>query len=347
MEEEIRHNRNAFTAPSTDPLDAALERMESARSAAPDAVDDEVEDVELEVDDDETTRTVTTTDDDFDFDDDDDSTDEANTPEEDTVTRKESKEAPKRKQSQRTPKPGEEDSEGSDEEEDDRPLSRKQRGKLIEELRQTIEAEQQQRQRLEQQLQSQREAEAKLEEEVNRALGTDEDYERATEEGLKGDTTAAEKARIWKANRAFYKKLLAKSTSQAQNEFVNYYWKDVQGLPGVTQEALQNPSLSGILKSMYDAGVSSVTDESTKKIEELTDAVETWKGRYKALKIKAGGTKRSPVSGGGESAGASITDWRKKYTDPKTGLFTDEADAIISRYGFEALKDPSIMKKAR
>jgi hypothetical protein len=349
VEEEVRHNRAAFTAPSVDPLDAALERMSSARSAGNNVQNVDQEDDELDVDEDEATTTVTTADDDSEEDDfvDDDDDVEANTPSDDddeidddsTQVQRDAKPA-------KAPKSGDkkQSRQGSDEE-DDRPLSRKQRGKLIEELRQTLEEEQKERQRLEQSLAAQKEEDAKLEAEVNRALGTDEEFDKAQEDGLSGDTTAAEKARIWKANRAFYKKLLTKSEKQARDEFLQYYWQGVAGLPGVTQQALQAPNLADILKNLYDAGVSSVTDESAKKIEQLTDDVETWKGRYRSLKAKAGGARRSPVSGGGvESPGESTTNWRRKYTDPKTGLFTDEAEAIVSRYGIEALKNPKLIK---
>ncbi len=350
MEEEVRHNRAAFTAPSVDPLDAALKRMESARSAGNSVQNVDVEDDELEVDEDETTATVTTVDDDSEDDDfvDDDDDVVVNTPSDDDdevddssmqVQQKAKTAKPSKTEDKRQTK------QGSDEEEDERPLSRKQRGKLIEELRQTIEDEQRQRQQLEQSLNAQREEDAKLEAEVNRALGTNEEYEAAEDAGLRGDTTAAEKARIWKANRAFYKKLLTKADKQSRQEFLDYYWQGVAGLPGVTQEALQAPNLADILKNLYQAGVASVNDESSKQIQKLTDDVELWKGRYRDLKVKAGSARRSPVSGGGVSSpGESTVDWRRKYTDPKTGLFTDEAEAIVSRYGIEALKNPKLIK---
>lgn len=345
MEDEVRYNRNAFTAPSVDPLDAALERMESARSAGTNVADDD-EDDELDVDVNETTNNTATTDDEPDYDDE-EFTDEANTPDEEEVEQSRSQESQRKAKKSTASKPeaSKDGTAGSDEEEDDRPLSRKQRGKLIEELRQTIEDEQRQRQKLEAELASRKADEEKLNQEINRALGTDEEYEKATEDGLSGDTSAAEKARIWKSNRAFYSKLLKKADAQAREEFTNFYWNGLNGLPGVTQEALTAPKLSDILKNLYDAGVASVQDESTSKIEKLTEEVETWKGRYRSLKAKAGGAKRSPVGGGAESVGVTKSfDWQSKYIDPKTGLFTDEADAIISRYGLAGLKDPKLRK---
>ena len=354
MEEDIRSELSVTTAPSVDPLDLALERLERARSAANNQKP-LVEDDELDVDDDEMTETGTTSDDEpeDEFEDDDELV-VANTPDSDDADdddtlqesqkKVESKKKPSKPEAQKKTQQGSDD----DDDEDDAPkLSRKQRGKLIAELRQTLEDEQRQRAELEKQLAAQKEDDEKLNKEIDRALGTQEEYERAVEDGLAGDTTAGEKARIWKANREFYKKLLTRADKEARQEFMNYYWKDVQGLPGITQQVLQASTLSEILKNVYDAAVNSVGDDSNKKIEALQEELTTLKGQYRALKAKSGGTtKRSPMGGGGDQSGAETTstDWRKKYIDPKTGLFTDEADALIARYGVEVLTNPKLIK---
>lgn len=338
-------DRDEAAAPSDD-LDAAIAaasaRIDAARSASVD--DDDAEDDELDVDDDEATDTGSTADDNPDDEDDnDDEEDEANTPssrsDDSSKTRQESQQKSKGAEKPNTLV--------TDDDEDDAPrLSRKQRGKLIEELRQEIEDKERERQRLAESLQAQREEDERLEKEVNRALGTDEELEKALEEGLSGNTTAAEKAKIWKSNREFYKKLLTRADKEAVQKFTDYYWKDVEDLPGVSQATLKTTSLNQILRHLYEAGVNSVSSKADDEIAKLKEEVLTWKGRYRSLKPKAGSGKRSPMGtgGGGSTVEEGEFDWRKKYIDPKTGLLTDEADAIVARHGVKGLHDPKLAK---
>ena len=335
-------DRDEAAAPSDD-LDAAIAaasaRIDAARSANVDDQDDE--DDELDVDDDEATDTGSTADDNPDDDeDDDDDEDEVSTP-----SNRSDDSSKTRQESQQKSKGTEKLT--SDDDEDDTPrLSRKQRGKLIEELRQEIEDKERERQRLAESLQAQREEDERLEKEVNRALGTDEELEKALEEGLSGNTTAAEKAKIWKSNREFYKKLLTRADREAVQKFTDYYWKDVEDLPGVSQATLKTTSLNQILRHLYEAGVNSVSTKADDEIAKLKEEVLTWKGRYRSLKPKAGSGKRSPMGtgGGGSTVDEGEFDWRKKYIDPKTGLLTDEADAIVARHGVKGLHDPKLAK---
>ena len=337
-------DRDEAAAPS-DALDAAIAaasaKIDAARSADVDDVDDE--DTELDVDDDETTETETTTDDDPDDEDfEDEEEDEVNTPsdhqENSKNTRQESQQKTKGTDKQKS-------SETSDDDEETPHLSRKQRGKLIEELRQEIEAKEEERLKLAKSLKEQQEEDERLEKEVNRALGTDEELEKALEDGLGGDKTAAEKAKIWKANREFYKKLLTRSEREATQKFAEYYWQDVQDLPGVDKKVLAGKTLSDVLKHIYEAGVTATSSKADDEITKLKEEVQTWKGRYRAIKPKSGSTKRSPIgTGGGNTVEAEDFDWRKKYIDPKTGLLTDEADAIIARHGMGGLRNPKLAK---
>lgn len=346
MADELRADRSSSSAPSLDPLDAALERLEAARSA--DQTDQGgAQASEPEVDEDETTRTATTAESDPDDDDleDDDEPVAANTPENDVEDDDEASQEPKQQTRAAQTSTAEEpkkQTQGKDSDDDDPPLSRKQRGKLITELRQELEQEQEARKRLEQSERQRHEEDERLTKEVDRALGTQEDYDKALEDGLNGDTDAQERARIWKANRAFYQKLLTKSQRDASEGFTQTYWSEVAGLPGVTEAALKAPSLSAVLKNIYDAGVASVKDSAGEEVEQLKKDVATWRGRYRTLKTQAGGTKTSPLGGGGSTAAEAPIDWRKKYI--KNGVLTDEAEAIVSQYGFEALQNPKLIK---
>lgn len=327
-------SRGAATEPS-DPLDAALAKMEAAMATAREESNDD----DLELDDDETTEANTTTvaepDEEELFDDDD--ADEANTPEEsedEDETSLEQQSSPT-KDSSTKPVDNKSAKKGGAQESDEN-LSRKGRGKLIEELRREIERSNEEKAELERALAEQRKADAELDAEINRALGTDEEYERATEDGLSGDRDAAERARIWKANRAFYHKLVTKAKKETEKEFMDYYWKDVRGLPGIDDKVLAGKPLADILKHVYEAGSNSVEKAQDEVVEQLRKEVDTWKGRYKALKPKSGGTKRSPVSGGSTASPPGEFNWRDKYLD-KNGLPTDEFETLVERYGFDAV----------
>lgn len=341
-------SRGDAAAPS-DPLDAAIARLEAeAARGNTESFEDE-----LDVDDDETTETVTTIDDDPDeeeFDEDDDS-DEADTPDDSEDNESDSQERqPSRKPTNTaTPAKKNRGDRGGAKDDDDEPrLSRRQRGKLIEDLRREIEEAENERKKLELEMASQRAEDERLEKEVNRALGTDEELDQALEDGLSGDTAAAEKARIWKANREFYKKLVRKAKTETEQEFMSHYWIKVQDLPGVDKKVLGGKPLADILEHVYTAGVSSVETKSDETIDKLRQEVETWKGRYRALKPKSGSARRSPVGGGGTTVEPGAFDWKAKYLDRTTGMPTDEFDKLVDIYGYQAVitnKIPS--RKAR
>ncbi len=347
MEDETSFNRSAFATPSVDPLDAALQKLEADMAAGPRAAAPKATGQEPEKDE-ETVRNTTAGDvpEDDDFEDDEDTV-AANTPavtdDDDDDDSPESLQTDKSAKAS-TPDANKRQTKGTDSD-DDSQLSRKKRGKLIEELRQELEREQKAKADLEDSLRASREEDERLNKEVDRALGTQAEYDKATEDGLSGDKASAEKARIWKANRDFFKKLTGKAQRDTSAEFMASYWNEVSGLPGVTQDALKAPNLSAILKNIYDAGVSSVKESSSEEVDKLKADVETWRGRYRSLKAKAGGNKTSPLGGGGSTATEMPVDWKKKYIDPSTGLFTDEADAIVAQFGIAALADPKLRKR--
>lgn len=348
VEDELSFNRSAFATPSIDPLDNLIATMEAKRSQQGEEAQ-ETEEQEPEKD--EATSTTTTADDEPDDDllGDDDAAAEANTPDDDDKEQDE-----KSQESQQPPRSGkssksEDEAQDAtsrtpekDSDHDVTQLSRSQRGKLITELREQLEKEQEAKRQLEESLKAQREADEALAKEVDRALGTDEQMEKDLQAGLQGDEQAAKRYQVYKSNREFYQKLVAKASQDNMTTFMSQYWKDVAELPGVTQDSLRAPQLSDILKNMYEAGKNSVTDASSDEIEKLQAEISTWKGRYKKLKIQAGGSKQSPLGGGGSTASPTAFDWRKKYIID--GVLTDEAEAIVDRYGFAALADPKLRK---
>lgn len=338
-------SRGAAAAP-LDPIDAEIARLEAEIAAG-------IRGNELDVDDDETTEADTTDDvdpEDDEFEDDED-TDEVNTPENDEDDDEDSmlerQQNPKNRKPATPAKKARGDKDGAQDDDDLSNLSRKKRGKLIEDLRREIEEADASRKALEAELAQSRKAEEELEAEVNRALGTDAEYEQANDDGLAGDETAAEKARIWKANRAFFGKLKNKAKQETEKEFTEMYWKDIQGLNGVDPKIVSGKPLSTILRHLYDAGASSVQGDSQAAIEKLQKEVDTWKGRYRALKPKSGSERRSPVGGGGNTVEPGTFDWKAKYLDRKTGLMSDEFDRLVDLYGTEAVITNKIPKQAR
>lgn len=324
MEEELRLNREAATAPSVDPLDDIIAKYEAKLA--------EGITTEPEVGDDDTTNTDTTPDDEPDVDE--TETDENNIPEEEEIV------ISQESQKKETSKP---DVIEDNSEEDEKPLSRKQKGKLIKEIREELEAANAEKERLRAQVEEQQKAEAELQKEIDAALGTDKEYQEKEELALNGDTKAAEWVKTWKANRIFFEKLKKKSRSDVEKEFVDTYWEPLKGLPGVTYEIVTKPTFGEILKGVYDAGVSSTEQASQEKIEELQKEITTWKGRYNNLKVSApAGKTRSPMGTGGETVAEKPFDWKKKYL--KDGLPTDEFEALVDRYGFEAVITNKIPK---
>lgn len=233
-----------------------------------------------------------------------------------------------------------------DEDEDGPPLSRKQRGKLIEELRQQLAEEQRQNAALQAQQQVVDEDAKKLDSEVARALGTQEEFDRVMEAALSGDEEAQELARKWKNNRAFYGKLVNKARKDTAQEFMDNYWGFIKDLPGITVDTIQKaPSLGKLLQDIHTAGVESVQGNSDASIAKLQEDMETLRGKYKSLRAKAGGARRSPVTSGGSPVEEKDFNWRDHYLDKKSGLFTDEAERIVEQYGFEALRSGQHMKR--
>lgn len=226
------------------------------------------------------------------------------------------------------------------------PMSRKQRGKLIQEIRSELDESERKRKELEATLAEQTANEEKLTAEVNRALGTDEEYEKANDEGLAGDDEQAKRARVFKANRAFFKKLVDKAQRDTEKGFYSAYWEPLKDLPGIKPEVLQHGTLGEILKHSYEAGVASVQDAGQEEVQKLQDRIITLQGKIKSLQPKSGaGQIKSPMGGGGDTpvvAGASS--WRQNPRFIKDGMLTDEAESIVRRYGFDALNDPSLIK---
>jgi hypothetical protein len=339
-------------------IDAAMERLNQSRQAALSrAAQSTTDEDELEQDDDETAEELNHTDDApeyDDFDDDDDDEAEANTPSDDDeneeVTSLESADKRQKPKKSGTPpdaRKSKAPAPESDEDDDEEVvrLSRKQRGKLIEELRQQVLKSEQEKTQIEQRVRAQQEEDERLAKEVQRALGSEEEYEKAMEEGLQGNESQAEKARIWKSNRAFFNKLVNQAERRVNTNLTRAYWDTAKELEGVDLTVLRDASLPQVLKHVHEAGKASSEGKDDDRIEALEAEIETWKGKYRALKAKAGASKRSPVGAGGEPASTNKkpVDWKKKYLG-KDGLPTDEAETLVMQRGFEALIQPSRRK---
>lgn len=329
-------NQGGASAPSADEqrairgddfdIDAAIaqaqERMNRS-STEPEQDDDEIEDQ------------TTTTDGEPDAtrDEDDEDAVEVNTPDDTARRTTVTSQEPQKK--------------ATEEDKDPSEMSRKERGKLIQEIRSELEESDRKRRELEATLASQKAEDEKLTAEVNRALGTDEEYQQAEDEALAGDEDQQKKVRIWKANRLFFKKLVGKAQRETEQGFYAAYWEPMKDLPGIKPEVLQHGTLGEILKHSYEAGVESVQGAGSSEIEKLKDQITTLRGKIKSLQPKSGaGSAKSPLGGGGETpTSPGPSNWRKNPRFVTAGGdLTDEAEAIVNRYGFDALSDPSLIK---
>ncbi len=339
MEEEFDRSE----LESSDPSDLAFEQALAAQQAEAEKEIRRNAGMELEDDDEEDEEDDNPNDDapgESDLEDDSDVV-EANTPtddEDDVVVPP---------QESRKKKPVEKQA-GSDEDDVDvANLSRKQRGKIIEEYRQELMKSEEERKRLESQLAAQQQEDAALTEEVNRALGTDAEYEKAVEDGLAGDSEAAERARVWKANRAFYRKLVKSAGKTYQEEFAKHYWDVVKELPGLDMDIVANKDLSTIIQHVHAAGMSQAEAKYKAEIEKLQEAVQTWKGRAKSSGPKAASVaRRSPITGGGESTSPKEFNWQAVYLD-KQGLPTDEFESLVQRYGYNDVISGKYYKRGK
>lgn len=224
-------------------------------------------------------------------------------------------------------------------------LSRKQRGKLIQELTQELQKQQQRNEELSKSQQRDAVEEKRLEEEIAKALGSDEAYEKALEAGLRGDETEGQRARIWKANRKFYDKLVLSAERNFQKKFTIDFWDSVGDLEGVNKETLQHGTIPQILQHLYFSGRTQVDKAKDEKIAELEEQLETLQAKIGKVRIQAGSTKRSPVGPGGNTVRkAGAVSWKDVGLDPSTGLPTDEMEALVSQYGQRAFSDPNILK---
>lgn len=293
--------------------------------------DDDIEEIEDDEEDDEDNEVVRRNPAEDDDDDDEDAS-----PDVDEAPRSKAKSSPESKKKpgdRQQPKTTERDSD--DDDEGVTKLSRKQRGKLIEELRNQLDKEQQEKAQLAERQRQLEENDKQLEAEVRRALGSEEDFEKAMEDGLRGDETAAERARIWKANRAFYNKLVGKARRDVQSDFTQAYWATLQDIPGLDKDVLAKASLSQVLKHLYEVGTKNKSEEAQERIDELENEIETWKGKYQSLKARAGVGKRSPVTGGGQAPPP-----KKKSLSSllgEDGLPTAEAEHLIRTKGWDSV----------
>lgn len=335
MEDEFNRSEFGSSGPSDDDLDRAIEAARIAAEKERSGTT-EPEDEDEAGDDDNATN------DDApggQNDDDDLEADEANTPDEDD-------EAVVVKPQESRKKTVVEEQEGSDDDnENGQSLSRKQRGKIIEEYRQELEKSEKQRKELEAQVKAAEEEDSVLTQEVNRALGTDAEYDKAVEDGLNGDEEAQEKAKVWKANRAFYKKLVSKAGKQYQAEFAQEYWNTVKDLPGINMEIVGNKDLATIMKHVHEAGATSTAEKYKEQVEQLQRKITTMQGKAKSAgPQEASKTKRSPITGGGEPVAQQPFNWQRTYLD-KEGLPTDEFESLVRQHGFEAVTSGKFYKK--
>lgn len=228
--------------------------------------------------------------------------------------------------------------EGSDDEGVDlSKLSRRQRGKIIEqlkrqegELRAKLEEEQKERQRLEEEQRNREQEDQRLQADIAKALGTDSEYDRVMQSALDpyADEETKTKARIWTNNRKFYGKLLAKSQRDVRDKFLAVWQQTTQSLPGVDQSAMSG-SLTETLQHIYAAGYVQGESAKDKEIVALKKKIDTLEARTKtARRTTAAVTTRNPVSGGqAVPTKKQMTLHELLYADD--GLPSDKSERLI------------------
>lgn len=194
---------------------------------------------------------------------------------------------------QGTQTPSEETQDG-DSAELDKPISRREAHKLAESRLKELQAEQQKTQELQAQLERVKAEESALNAEVQKALGTDEEYADLTRRARAGDRTAGAALNQIDANRQFFGKLVQKAQRDVTAFFTNGLEKVAKEV-GLEDKIVWEGTPDQIVKAAFDRGRKAMADE----LQPRLDAAEA---SARGTQAARAGSRGVPVSGGKPAA---------------------------------------------
>lgn len=157
---------------------------------------------------------------------------------------------------------------------------------LEERVTQRVQEAQRQVAELEQQRRQREQEDAAIEQEVLQYLGTEQDYRNAVRAALNGDTEAAERARIWDANREVVTKLARRAEGFVKKQAAEIFWTATADLEGVDRNILQTASLGQLLPYLHKTGYDIGFAASQKEVEKLTKKITRLEAQGSENKVK-------------------------------------------------------------
>lgn len=181
-------------------------------------------------------------------------------------------------------------------------LSRRQRAKLYEQFKHQSEQERAENERLRQQLEVMQAEDHRRQAAIDKALGTNADYQKALEDVMSPDPKISEPAKkrykIYSANREFYGQLLKGAERDINVRLAKEYWEASEERPGIDRKLVQSAPMKDVLLHYYDQGALFATAAAAEREEKLQKSIETLKAEVKELKSSKVTSRVSPITGG-------------------------------------------------
>ncbi len=205
----------------------------------------------------------------------------------------------------------------------DKPLSRREAHRIAEERLKQLQESEQQKAELQKQLDERAKADEELGRDVQRALGTDEEYKDLERRARAGDRDAGRALDQIDANRQFYGKLLEKSARDIQGFFVNGLVEEANKI-GMKQDTLYKGTPAQIVKEAFELGQQAKEKELEPTLTEL--------------RAEAKGTRAATVS---RRNGAVLEGGRSASGTPLDNLFGN--DGLPTEEAIQAAKRGELM----
>lgn len=194
------------------------------------------------------------------------------------------------------------DQETASSSEEEPKLSRRQRAKLYEQFKQQSEQERAENDRLRQQLQELQAEDNRRQASIDKALGTNADYQKSLQDMLSNDPNISEPAKkrykIYTANREFYGQLLKGAERDINVRLAKDFWAASEERPGIDRKLVQTAPMKDVLLHYYDQGAAQAEAAALRREEKLNKTIETLRGEVKELKASRVLDRTSPVRGG-------------------------------------------------
>lgn len=252
-------------------------------------------------------------------------TDETNTENTDETTNESEENSEEDETSNEGSKDGSDESEPSSSDEEPK-LTRRQRAKLYEQFKAQAEKDREENEQLREKVRQAEEADKKRSELITKALGTNQEYQKALEDMQSDDPKVSEPAKkrfkIFTANRDFYGELQAGAERDVNTRLAKDYWDAANERPGIETTKLSDMPMKDVLLYYYDTGAASAEAAAEEKLAAKDKTIETLRGELKEAKQKKVADSKAPVK-----AGKSVTSEASSLnmTLGEDGLPTDEA----------------------